>query len=76
MLADRFGLRSGLDVETATDLFVMFCGTEVYLTLKRAGWPEERYVAWLTDTLSRQLLARPGRAIRQLPTRGEDPEDR
>ena len=60
-LAERFGLRGGLDLETATDLFVMFCGTEVYLTLKRAGWPQDQYVAWLTDTLARQLLARPGR---------------
>jgi hypothetical protein len=61
-LADRFGLRAGLDLETAIDLFVMFCGTEVYLTLKRCGWPEDKYVAWVTDTLARQLLARPGRS--------------
>ena len=59
-LADRFGLRQGLDLETATDLFVLLCGTEVYLTLQRSGWSEDKYVAWLTDTLARQLLARPG----------------
>ncbi len=51
-----------LDLETATDLFVLLCGTEVYLTLQRAGWSEDKYVAWLTDTLAKQLLARPGRA--------------
>jgi AcrR family transcriptional regulator len=74
-VAERFGLRAGLDVETATDLFVMFCGTEIYLTLKRAGWPEDTYVAWLTDTLARQLLARPGR-IRQRSVGLKDPPDR
>ena len=61
-VADRFGLRQGLDLETATDLFVLLCGTEVYLTLQRSGWHEDKYVAWLTDTLARQLLARPGLA--------------
>jgi len=62
MLAERFGLRDGLDVETATDLLLMFGSSATYLTLRRYGWTDERFVAWSTDTLARQLLARPGRA--------------
>lgn len=64
-LAERFGLRATLDLETATDLFVMLCGTEVYLALKRSGWNEEQYAAWLTDALVTQLLARPQPSSRQ-----------
>ena len=56
MLAERFGLRAGLDTKAATDLFVVLCGTEVYLGLKRCGWADERYVEWLTDALVDQLL--------------------
>jgi AcrR family transcriptional regulator len=56
-LAERFGLRAGLDNKAATDLFVVLCGTEVYLGLKRSGWADEQYVEWLTDTLADQLLA-------------------
>jgi hypothetical protein len=40
----------------------MFGSSATYLTLRRYGWTEERYAAWLTDTLAKQLLARPGRA--------------
>ncbi len=61
MLADRFTLRTGLDIDTATDLFVTLCGSEVFLSLKRCGWPEDKYAVWLTDALATQLLARPGR---------------
>lgn len=57
-LAERFGLRETLDLEAATDLFLMLCGTEVYLALKRSGWSKEKYAAWLTDALVTQLLAR------------------
>jgi hypothetical protein len=61
MVADRFGLRAGLDVESATDLLLMFGSSSTYLTLRRYGWSDERQVAWLTTTLAQQLLARPGR---------------
>lgn len=61
MLADRFGLRAGLNVESATDLLLMFGSSSTYLTLRRYGWSDKRYVAWLTATLAQQLLARPGR---------------
>ena len=61
LLADRFGLRDGLDVGTGTDLVLMLSSSSTYLTLRRYGWSEEAYSDWLTDTLARQLLARPGR---------------
>lgn len=55
-LADRFGLRPGLDVGRASDIFIMLCGTEVYLTLRRSGWTEAEYLEWVVDTLCVQLL--------------------
>ena len=61
-VADRFGLRPGLDVESATDLLLMLGSGAPYLALRGYGWSDERYVAWLTDALATQLLARPGRA--------------
>jgi AcrR family transcriptional regulator len=60
ILADRFGLRAGLDVDTATDLLLMFGSSATYLTLRRYGWSEEAFVAWSTDTIAKQLL-RPAR---------------
>jgi hypothetical protein len=60
-LADRFGLRDGLDIDKATDLLLMFGSSATYLTLRRYAWSDDDYVAWATDTLSKQLLARPGR---------------
>jgi AcrR family transcriptional regulator len=60
MLADRFGLRPGLDIESATHLLLMFGSSSTYLALRRYGWTDKRYVAWLIATLAQQLLARPG----------------
>ena len=62
VLADRFGLRAGVTVDTAIDLLLMFGSSPTYLTLRRYGWSEEAFVAWSTDTLAKQLLARPGRS--------------
>jgi AcrR family transcriptional regulator len=61
ILADRFGLRAGLTADTATDVLLMFGSSATYLTLRRYGWSEEAFIAWSTDTLAKQLLARPGR---------------
>ena len=61
ILAERWGLREGVDREAATDLLLMFGSSATYLTLRRYGWSEERFIAWKTDTLAKQLLARPGR---------------
>ena len=60
-LADRFGLRAGLTLESATDLLLMFGSSATYLTLRRYGWSEQAFVAWSTDTLAKQVLAHPGR---------------
>ena len=62
MLAERFGLRSGLSLADATDLLLTLSASSSYLTLKSYGWSEQKYVEWLTDALARQLLAQPGRA--------------
>lgn len=61
LLADRFGLRSGVTVEDATDLLLMLSSSATYLTLQRYGWSEKKYIQWLTDTLAVQLPAQPGR---------------
>jgi AcrR family transcriptional regulator len=61
ILADRFGLRDGLGIDRATDLLLMIGSSPTYLTLRRYGWSDHDYVAWATDTLSQQLLVRPGR---------------
>jgi hypothetical protein len=39
----------------------MYGNSHTYLALRRYGWSEDAFVAWLTDTLATQLLARPGR---------------
>lgn len=62
ILAERFGLRRGLDVGTATDLLLLYGSSATYLTLRRYGWSDERFAVWSTDTLAKQLLARPGKA--------------
>jgi AcrR family transcriptional regulator len=59
-IAQRFGLRSGLEIGTGTDLLLMFGSGAPYLMLRRYGWTHDQYVAWLADTLATQLLARPG----------------
>jgi AcrR family transcriptional regulator len=63
ILAERFGLRDAVNVETATDLSLMFGSSATYLTLRRYGWTDDQFMAWSTDTLAKQLLARPGRAV-------------
>ena len=61
LVTDRFGLRTGLTSDDATDLLMMLSSSGTYLSLRRYEWSEEKYVGWLTDTLARQLLAQPGR---------------
>ena len=60
-LDDRFGLRAGLDVETATDTLLLLAGGPTYLTLTGYGWTQPQYVDWLADAAALQLLADPGR---------------
>jgi AcrR family transcriptional regulator len=54
LIAERWGLR--VDIAEATDVLLMLSGPGPYLTLRRYGWSQERYVSWLTSTLGRSLL--------------------
>ena len=58
MLADRGALRPGLPVDAGIDIAWTLCSLAVYdLLVLGRGWGDERYQAWLTDTLVRELLA-------------------
>ncbi|MDZ5620926.1 TetR/AcrR family transcriptional regulator [Nocardioides sp. HM23] len=60
-VAERFALRSGLSLDDATDILLMYGSSATYLSMVRAGWSRDRFEDWLTDTLARTFLARPGR---------------
>jgi AcrR family transcriptional regulator len=56
-LANRGGLRPGLSVETAADVFYALAGTEVYRALvNERGWSPEQYERWLFETACREML--------------------
>lgn len=56
-VAERFGLRDGVDVDTATDIALTLAGPAVYRTLVvDYGWPHDKYVDWLSRTLTQALL--------------------
>ena len=58
MLADREALRPGLMVDVGIDTAWTLCSLAVYdLLVLGRGWGDERYQAWLTETLVRELLA-------------------
>ncbi|HSL75975.1 MAG TPA: helix-turn-helix domain-containing protein [Candidatus Limnocylindrales bacterium] len=59
MLAQRGSLRPGLAVDEAVDVTWTLCSLAVHdlLVLER-GWTAERYQAWLTEALTRELLPR------------------
>ena len=61
-VAERFGLRRGLDVDRATDLTLTLAGPQTYLSLRASGWTDQEFRQWLEDCLSSQLLARPGQS--------------
>jgi AcrR family transcriptional regulator len=51
------GLRAGLDVDEAVDVFYVLAGTEVYRSLvHERGWSPERYERWLFGLACRELL--------------------
>ena len=57
-LANSGGLRPGLSVEMAADVFYALAGTEVYRALvQERGWSPERYEQWLFELACRELLA-------------------
>lgn len=54
---DSWPLRSGLDLETAVDIYAAICNVDVYTTLTtERGWPPARVEQWWTETLARELL--------------------
>ncbi len=56
-VAELFGLRDGVDVQTATDIALTLAGPAVYRTLVvDYRWTQDKYVDWLSDTLARTLL--------------------
>jgi AcrR family transcriptional regulator len=57
MLADRGMLRPGIEVEAGIDIAWTMCSLSIYdLLVLGRGWADERYQAWLTDALARELL--------------------
>jgi AcrR family transcriptional regulator len=57
-LARAGALRPPLRARDAADVIHALVSPEVYgLLVIDRGWPSERYVQWLTDTLAQQLLA-------------------
>ena len=58
-LAERGALRPGLDLDTATDIIWALASPQLYrlLTVDRK-WSTERWGAWLSESLTIQLLTR------------------
>ena len=64
-LDGRFGLLAGLDPADAVDILLTLAGPATYRSLVADyGWPHDRFVDWLTATLSQQLLPAPPPAQR------------
>ena len=57
MLAGRGVLRADRTVDEAKDVVFALCSLAIYdqLVVDR-GWDEDRYEAWLAETLTRELL--------------------
>jgi AcrR family transcriptional regulator len=57
MLAGRGALKSGVSVEEARDIVWTLCSLAVRdLLVEERGWSEDRYLGWLTESLTHQLL--------------------
>jgi AcrR family transcriptional regulator len=56
-LARKIPLRNGMSVEEAADIALAVLSPETYrLLVNDCGWPEDRWRAWATDALVRQLI--------------------
>jgi AcrR family transcriptional regulator len=56
-IAQRFGLRDGMDVTEAADILWTLTAPEVLDRLtRRRGWSLDRYEQWLATTMTRSLL--------------------
>jgi AcrR family transcriptional regulator len=59
-ISERGGLRPGLSVEVAADVFYALAGTDVYRALvQEREWSPEDYERWLFETGCRELLPHP-----------------
>jgi AcrR family transcriptional regulator len=57
MLAGRRALKPDLSVEAARDIVWTLCSLAVHdLLVEERGWSEDRYLGWLTESLTQQLL--------------------
>ena len=59
-LAGRFGLRPGLDEESAADVLWTLAAPEVAARLLGRGWDWDRVEPWLADTLTDALVGSTG----------------
>jgi AcrR family transcriptional regulator len=80
MLAERGALRDGLTIEEGTDIVWTLCSLAVHdLLVVARGWSQDRYQAWLSDGLTRELIgsrrATPGIVRSRLPEVATDVED-
>jgi AcrR family transcriptional regulator len=61
LVADRFGLRAGLDVDAAADVLWALTAPDLADRLvTRRGWGWDRFEAWLGTTMADALLGREG----------------
>lgn len=71
LVAERFGLRSGLSVEEAADVLWTLTAPELFHRLVTVrGWPWDRYETWLGEAMADALLgagAAPRRLLRPDP---------
>jgi AcrR family transcriptional regulator len=59
-LAGKGALREGLDAASAADtLWLLNHPSVYYLAVFERDWPEQRFMDWLADTFSHQLLRSP-----------------
>jgi AcrR family transcriptional regulator len=73
LMADKGGLREGLNVDSANDILLTLLGPDTDLAFVRdRGWSHERFVAWLSESLPELLLAPPARRGRR-PTKTRRP---
>jgi AcrR family transcriptional regulator len=66
MLADHGALKEGLGVDAGIDILWTLCSLAVYdMLVVGRGWAVERYLVWLTDALTRELLPPASRSAHQ-----------
>lgn len=60
LIAAKGRLRSGIDLDMATDILLTFVGDDLYLAfLRDRGWTHDRCVDYLCSAVPELLLAEP-----------------